>query len=182
MSCKPRSGLYTIVVNTLIATVFFVLVDIVFYTVVNSAPYPTGMDLCWHLLGTALMAMLYAHLYNTVSYLWAPDSSKAFVFRGHKADPKDVCKATFPKLLNGLIFSGIVSAIFFIAYSLMGWMVNVILIDLLHGIRGLPPGSTGGSLLLPAQLVVTSVALEYIGKTEDDPAMTPPPVTPQRPR
>ena len=182
MSCKPRSVFYTILVNTLIASFFFVLADIIFYTYIAGVAYPSGSDLLKHLLATVFMAMLYAHLYNTCSYLWAPNSTKAFVFRNHKADPKKDCNATLPKLVNGLIFSGIVSAIFFIASSLMSMMINVILVDLLHGIRGLPPGSTGGSLLLPAQLVVTSVALEYIGKTEDDPAMTPPPVTPSRPR
>ncbi len=182
MSCKPRSVFYTILVNTLIASFCFILVDIIFYIYIAGVAYPSGNDLLLHLLATAFVAMLYGHLYNTCSYLWAPNSTKAFIFPGHKADPADNCKATLPKLVNGLIFSGIISAIFFIAACLMDTLLNVIFIDLLHGMRGLPPESTGGSLLLPAQLVVTSIALEYVGKTEDDPAMTPPPVIPPRQR
>lgn len=173
MYCKKPNLIVILLQNTVIVAIVFLAVDYLYYGLINPGPDPYSFDVGNKLLHTIILALAFGHIYNKASYVWQPNSGRAFLFNNVIVPEADYCKASVYKIINGIIFSLLVSAVVIMAMSLMNVIVSSIYVFLLDGIRGeLPPPNN--SALLTGQIVLSGAALEVGGKTEDDPD-TPPP-------
>jgi hypothetical protein len=157
-----------LLVNTLIVTVAFLLVDYVWHGLISPGPNPYKQDILEKLIWTIVLAAAYAHLYNKASRLWRPNSDDAFLFKNRVVDPADLCKISWPKVANGLVFSVLFSVVVILAMTLGALTLSAVYVYVLHGIHGDPPLNTDSAVIL-TQTVVASISLEWKGRTSDDP-------------
>jgi hypothetical protein len=144
------------------------ILDFIFYGLIFKGPMPYHTDLVEKLFYTFLFAALYGHLYNKASYIWRPNGKEGFVHKGKFVPDTELCKASGSKILNGIIFSLLFSAVIITVMLLSKFVISNVYIYILDGIRGIPEdgGDTG---VLVAKVVASSTALESKGRTEDDP-------------
>ncbi len=169
MYCKPWNPILALLWNTLIVAVVFMLLDYLFYGLISPDPVPYSTGLVHKDIFTILFSLFFALLYDKSSRLWRPNNGgDAFLFKLKVVQSTDLCKISLPKLLNGIAFSILVSAVILLAMWLATFVASTIYVYLLDGIRALPDsGSDSG--VLATKVVIAGVALECIGKTESDP-------------
>ncbi|MEO5906027.1 MAG: hypothetical protein ABIQ11_04840 [Saprospiraceae bacterium] len=168
MYCPKPHPLVILLRNTLIVFLVFMTLDFIFYGLLLKGPMPYHTDLVEKLFYTFLFAVLYGHLYNKASYIWRPNGKEGFIHDGKRVPDTELCDTSGLKVLNGLIFSLLVSGIIITVMLLSKFVISNVYIYLLDGIRGFPEdsGSTG---VLVTKVIVSGVAMEYQGRTEDDP-------------
>jgi hypothetical protein len=165
MDCPKPNTLGSFLRNTVIVLIVFVLVDYLYYGLLNPGPVPYGTKLLETIIFTLFMAMAYAHVYNKVSHIWRPGSEFGFTKSNVANEAGKECKATGSKIWNGILFSLLTSIVIIMAIELSQLLMSVIYVYVLDGIRG----DLDGDLLLGGKLVLAGVALEIKGRTEDDP-------------
>lgn len=195
MACKKGNFFVILGINTLIVFIVFMLLDWVLNGLVFKGPNPyitSVNDYLWKSLFTLVLSAGYAHLYNKASRIWRPVPKyvftpefnaagfqseglifgEAFVYKEalRNMPETDNCKATWPKIANGLIFCGLTCLVIFSAIALLDVMISSIYIYFLHGIRGaLPPPELHEAGVMTAEAAAATLALEWKGRTEDDP-------------
>jgi hypothetical protein len=92
---------------------------------------------------------------------------EAFLYKKSLSGAKVDCKASWPKIANGIVFSLLTSTVILMAMAVGALMMSVLYIFVLHGIRG--DLALADSGVLVGQTVLAGVTLELAGKTEDDP-------------
>lgn len=174
MYCKKPNPLVILLQNTLIVAVVFIAIDYLYYSLIHPGSDSFSLGLNADLLHTLILALAFGHIYNKASHSWQPNSGRAFLFNNIVVEDKDYCKASIYKIINGIVFSLLVSVVVILAITLMNVIVSTLYIYILEGIRGtLPPPPD--SALLAGKLVISGASLEMGGKTEGDPATPPPP-------
>ena len=168
MYCKKPNKIVILLWNTIIVTIVFMLMDYLFYGIISPGPNPYKTDLTEKLIYTVLFSVVFSHLYNKTSRIWRPNSDEAFLFKHKVVDQADLCRISVPKLLNGMVFSLIVSAIIIMAMELGTLVMSTIFLYVFQGIRGIPEDSADTAVFV-GQVVISGISLECIGKTEGDP-------------
>ena len=172
MYCPKPKPIIILLGNTFIVLIVFLLIDFLYYGLLKPRPAPYTTDFVHQIIYTFFFAMAFAHVYNKASRIWRPNSNEAFFYDGRLVPDTDLCKASFSKILNGIIFSLLVSAVIILAMMLSTFIMAQVYIFILHGIRGdlsqIPGGAEGTGVLI-TQVLASSVALESKGRTEDDP-------------
>jgi len=169
MYCKKPSPVIILLRNTVIVFVVFMIVDYIYYGLISPGNVPYSTDLGNKVMFTVLFAVFYAHLYNKTSRIWRPNSDEAFLFKKTVVNEADLCKLSLPKILNGIVFSLLVSGIILFAMQFLTFIFSAFYIHILHGIRGELPGGTGAAGIIVSKILISGMVLEAQGKTEDDP-------------
>ena len=169
MYCKKPSPVIILLRNTVIVFVVFMLVDYIYYGLISPGDVPYSTDIGNKIIFTVLFAVFYAHLYNKTSRIWRPNSDEAFLFKKTVVSEADLCKLSLPKILNGVVFSLLISGLIIFAMHFLTFIFSTIFIDILHGIRGELPGGSKDVAIIISKVVISGVVLEAQGKTDDDP-------------
>ena len=167
--CKETHPFIVLLWNTLLVAVVFMLIDYLYYGLISPQQDPYSKDLLNKIIFTVLFSLFFAHLYNKTSRLWRPNNKgDAFLFKQKAVADANLCEISIPKLLNGVVFSLLVSAIILMAMWLATFVLSSLFLYVLQGIRGLPL-NTGSDAVLVTEVVIAGITLECIGKTESDP-------------
>jgi len=169
MYCNKPSPILILLWNTLIVAVIFMLLDFLYYGLISPGPDPYTTGLVEKIIFTILFSLAFAHLYNKASRIWRPNSDEAFLFKQKVVPAADLCKISFPKVLNGVVFSLLVSAVIIMAMALSTLILSTLFLYVFQGIRGELLGGTEGAVVLVTEIVISGIALEWEGRTEDDP-------------
>ncbi len=164
MYCNKLSPILILLWNTVIVAVICVLLDFLYLGLISPGPNPYKTDLLNQIIFTLLFSLVFAHLYNRASRLWRPNSDEAFLYKKKVVPEADLCKMSFAKVLNGVVFSLLVSAVIIVSMELSKMLLSVFFLDVLQGIRG-----DLETAVPVVKTVVVGIALEWSGKTEDDP-------------
>ncbi len=167
MSCKKPNPWIILLINTFLTAAAFMIIDFIWYGLLSPGPDPYSKMLGEKIGYTFLLALPFAHLYNKASRMWRPQSNESFVYKGH-AGP-DPCKATWPKIANGLYFSMLLSLVVIVVMVMGSLFLITLYQDILLGIRGDFAVDSPDAGVLAFKFITTSVVLELGGKTEDDP-------------
>ena len=170
MYCPKPHPLSILLSNALIVFVVFMVLDFIFYGMIWKGPLPYHSDLIEKLVYTFLFAVLFGHVYDRASHSWRPNSILAYIHPNKYVPDTELCKTSFSKILNGFVFSLIMSAIIILVMMMSKFVIAHIYIYMLDGIRSIPE-STGDTAVLVGKVVAASTALESKGRTEDDPRM-----------
>jgi len=173
MYCKKHNPILVLLWNTVIVAVVFMAIDYVYYVFIAPQVNPYHADLTGKIIHTILFALPFAYLYDRTSRMWRPnfnnnDNKDGFINSPNVVLEADLCKVSLLKIINGIIFSLLISAVVIMAMFLAKYVAANVFIYLLDGIRGVPEDS-GDTVVLVTKIVVSSVALECTGKTESDP-------------
>jgi hypothetical protein len=168
MYCKKPSPLLILLLNTIIVAAVFMIIDYLYYGLIAPGPDPYGSDLLEKFIYTVLFSLFFAHLYNRSSRIWRPNSDEAFLFKNKVVADTDLCKPSFAKISNGMVFSLLVCAVIIMAMELATLVISTVYLYVLHGARGIPADSTDSAVFV-GKVLISGVALEYTGKTEGDP-------------
>jgi hypothetical protein len=164
MDCHPQSKFVCLLINSAIVLAVFLGIDFLIYMKVFPGSNPYDFQLGSKLIFTVIMAVAYAQVYNMASYNWRPDSTRGFFFYAHNG--KNDCGASIPKILNGVIFSALVSVVILFCIALSAYFISYVYIFLLQGFHGEPPPrdvyDVGG------KLITAGILLEIGGKTGSD--------------
>ncbi len=169
MACSKPKPFVCFLINFAIVLVVCLLVDFLVYGLIFPGVNPYQQDLVSKLLFTLVLSIVFAHAYNKASVMWAPASKLKFVYQKHVANPADECKATWPKMLNGMIFSALLSILIIMCILLSGLFISFVYLYVFQGTHGDLP--TRDMTDIGGKLLAAGMALEIAGKTEDDPRM-----------
>jgi hypothetical protein len=146
------------------------LIDVLYYGLISPGPDPYSKMLGSKILYTLILAIPFGHLYNKVSRTWRPNTDKeAFLYNGKVVAPTDLCKSSWPKIANGLVFSLLTSLVIIMSLALGAFFLSVLYISVLHGIRGDFPVPLADATILAGKLAASGIVLEWKGRTESDP-------------
>ena len=169
MPCPKPKPIVRFLTNFAIVLGVCLVVDFIVYGLVFKGSNPYFTDIVTKVVYTVILAAAYAHIYNKASLSWAPASKVKFVYQKLTSLEADDCKATWPKLLNGMIFSVMASLVVLTCIVVSGLFISFIYLYVLHGACGdVDAGTAAG---IGAKLITSGLVLEVAGKTEDDPRM-----------
>lgn len=165
MYCSTKSSISILLWNTMIVTIGFLVMHFLCYGVKDPSSYSRSLS---EILITIAVALVYAYLFNKISYNWRVDYAAGFVHV--KQGGSHQCGNSVTNFSNAVIFAVLVSSIVILVMSLTGMLVSTMYVFILDGIRGaVPPEDTDSALALVGQIVVATVAVELLGKTEGQP-------------
>jgi hypothetical protein len=138
------------VLNVMLVTSIFIVVDLLFHFVLWPVPEPYGASFVNKFIFLLLLAVLYVPFYKNLSGYWPKIGASGMV--------------------NGIFFNLMLLGILFLAIMFMEFIISFFYVDLLQGIRGVPPPpDTRQAAETGTQLVMAGISLSGTGKTEDNP-------------
>lgn len=156
MSVTPKSGFFQtkLLIQTLIVFAVFMIIDFLSH-LLRAPGTPYSQDLMSKIIWTLVLAVAFSHLFNLATQTWLPVVEKG--------RPKLFSKT----VLAGAIFGFIMGIAFLAAMAVSYYMVDVIYVFILEGIRGVPPdGGESHDVVIVISSTVSGAALAYSGKEE----------------
>lgn len=145
----PEFSIGKLLRQTLIVFAVFMIIDFVSYQL-RAPGTPYSQDLVSKIIWTLVLAVAFSHLFNLTTQKWLPGK------------PKLISYTT----LAGAMFGLIIGIAFLAAMAVSFYMVDVIYVFILEGIRGVPPPEDGDHLVIVGGSVVAGATVAYTGKEE----------------